>query len=430
MDLWKFKTYTIKITIQNGEVNIVNDVYNGVSARAFDKSIGFASSNRLSDERLVIEKAKKLSKIKTGNEDYRFKHKPVEKYNNSKKEFPEYDIENIVNELKKLDKLFTPKLESRSLKLIINHTIRNYESNDSSITHDDIWGYFSSYGVARSGSVMESWSERKGWLGYGDIDISSFSGLVEKTGSKAVGLLSAEHAKKGKYTVVLDPDMTGVFTHEAVGHACEADAVINKSSVLNRLGEKVGNGLIKITDYSSYPDGFGNIMFDDEGVRSVPVVLINHGTLKNYMHNTYTAGMMNFNLTGNARMEDYDSPPIIRMRNTILEPANVKDTYSDDDIISNISKGIFLHGMNGGSVDPLTGSFMFGAKEAYMIEKGELKTHLRDVTMIGNIKETLHNIAAVGRHVNIGPGFCGKDGQLVRVSDGGPMIRVDDVIIG
>ena len=38
---------------------------------------------------------------------------------------------------------------------------------------------------------------------------------------------------------------------------------------------------------------------------------------------------------------------------------------------------------------------------------------------------------AVGKDlVLIGPGHCGKRGQLVPVDDGGPHIRVKDVIVG
>ncbi len=57
-------------------------------------------------------------------------------------------------------------------------------------------------------------------------------------------LVRAASSPKGRFTVVLDPEMTGVFSHEAVGHACEADAVVDKESILaGSSGKPIGNKL-------------------------------------------------------------------------------------------------------------------------------------------------------------------------------------------
>ncbi|MCC7570973.1 TldD/PmbA family protein [Candidatus Micrarchaeota archaeon] len=430
IEKWKFTNYSVSFVLNNGEPKISRKKYQGVSARVFDKSFGFASSNNMSDNDVVVEKAKKLAKSATGNENYKIVKKPKEKHFDSIMNAPEYDFEQIMEQLKELDKPIK-NLNSRTLRLISKFTVKEYEdSNGNSLVMEDIFSYFSVIGVAKSRSIMESWSEREGWLGkINESKLSKFADKVLKTKEKSEALLSAEHAPKGKTTVVLDPEMTGLFTHEAVGHACEADYILNGSSVLIKPGEKVGSSLVKITDYPEYPKCFGNIKFDDEGVKCKPVILIDKGILKNYLHSSMTAGTLGSELTGNARMEDYDSPPIVRMRNTILEASDTKNTLKDDEIFD-IEKGIYVYGMRGGAVSPITGSFMFGAKEAYKIENGELTTHLRDLSLTGNIKQTLHNIEAVGRKIGTGPGYCGKEGQNVRVSDGGPVTRVKDMVIG
>jgi TldD protein len=46
---------------------------------------------------------------------------------------------------------------------------------------------------------------------------------VQEIARRAVELMSAPKAKSGEYTVVLDPILAGVFTHEAFGHLSEAD---------------------------------------------------------------------------------------------------------------------------------------------------------------------------------------------------------------
>jgi len=423
-----FKTCSVNAALVNGEVKVSRANYCGISARVLNKTFGFASSSSLSDEKKVLKKARALARLGTGNENYKMLKTRPEKADLSENKFPDYDIDRIVAQLKHLDKfLVHPAVTTRTVSIRTYFSIKHYENdNSTNVCFNDVWSYFSVYAVAKKGNIMEQWSERKAWLNtLGDL--SSLSYLAEKTKHKAIKLLSARHVKKGSYTVVLDPDMTGLFTHEAVGHACEADTVLGKASVFDKPGAKVGASNFKITDYSNHEKGFGNIDFDDQGVRAKPVTLIDKGILKSYMHSRLTSAMMSKKVTGNSRMQDYLFPPIVRMRNTVLESAG--GSFSDDEV-KDIRKGILVKGMNGGSVDPLTGTFMFGAKEAYTIEKGEPKQHLRDVTILGNIRQTLMNITAVGRTVELGPGFCGKQGQRVRVSDGGPFIRVKGMVVG
>ena len=55
---------------------------------------------------------------------------------------------------------------------------------------------------------------------------------------------------------------------------------------------------------------------------------------------------------------------------------------------------------------------------------------MRDVTITGTILQTLLDVEAVGNDFGTSPGICGKGGQEVPVSDGGPHIRVKGVVIG
>jgi TldD protein len=95
-----------------------------------------------------------------------------------------------------------------------------------------------------------------------------------------------------------------------------------------------------------------------------------------------------------------------------------------------VKDGIYLKGMRGGSVDTFAGGFMFKAEEAYVISNGEKKQLLRDTTISGNILQTLNEVEAVGKDFGGSPGMCGKNGQNVPVSDGGPHIRLKNVAIG
>jgi len=132
------------------------------------------------------------------------------------------------------------------------------------------------------------------------------------------------------------------------------------------------------------------------------------------------------NPNGGAIAESYAVRPLVRMSNTMIE----KGEHSFDELIEDIKYGIYAKGTRGGQVDPAKGSFQFSAQEAFLIEKGEITKPLKDLSLSGLTLETLKNIDAVGKDVKFGdPGFCGK-GQLVPVGDGGPHIKIKNVLIG
>jgi TldD protein len=136
---------------------------------------------------------------------------------------------------------------------------------------------------------------------------------------------------------------------------------------------------------------------------------------------------MNEKPTGNARALGYANEPIVRMTNTYMEPRD----YSFEQMLSEVENGIYAIGALGGQTN--MEMFTFSAEEAYMIEGGKIKEKIRDVVLTGNVFETLMNIDAIGNDLNIygGLGGCGKGGQSpLRVSDGGPHVRIRNVVIG
>ena len=87
--------------------------------------------------------------------------------------------------------------------------------------------------------------------------------------------------------------MAGVFAHEAVGHACEADSVINEKSVLgDKVGKSVGSEHVTIIDDPTIPKYLGSYHYDAEGVRAQRKVLIDKGVVKGFLHGRETASKL------------------------------------------------------------------------------------------------------------------------------------------
>lgn len=263
----------------------------------------------------------------------------------------------------------------------------------------------------------------KGFEAISKRDIEEFGRTV---GEKAVRLLDAKPAPSGKFPVIADPELTGVLIHEALGHAVEGDLILQNDSILkDRMGEMIASDIVNIFDDASLKEGFGYYPYDVEGIKTKPNQLVKDGKLISLLNSRETASQLNMQSSGNARSLICDKP-IVRMSNTFLQPGD--NTF--EELIEDIPDGIYLKGSRGGQVDTGKGIFQFNAAEGYLIENGELKTPLRDVSLSGNILETLKNIDAIGNDFKLSVGFCGKDGQTAPVGDGGPHTRILNALVG
>ena len=253
--------------------------------------------------------------------------------------------------------------------------------------------------------------------------------LARSAAQLAVEQLSAQVVKAGRYTVVLDPIMTGLFTHEAFGHLSEADFIAENPDAreMMTLGRQFGPRNLNIYDNGAVPRLRGSVAYDDEGVPAQQTWLMREGVLVGRLHSRETAGQMREAPTGNARATSYRYAPQVRMTNTAIAPS---DGGSLHDLIKDVDLGVYACDWAGG--ETMLEDFTFVAKHGYMIRHGELAEPLRSMTLTGNVFETLQNIDGIGSDFawDESSGDCGKGPEGLAVCDGGPHLRVRDVLVG
>jgi TldD protein len=309
----------------------------------------------------------------------------------------------------------------------------NYIEKIESVYFADSSGNEYSYEMCRSGFNVMAVASRNGnvQMGYErEHSIHGFNlrhqqGFGKQAADIAVALLDAGAAHGGKMRAVLDPELAGVFAHEAVGHASEGDLVQEGNSVLKgKTGQKIGNENLTIIDDPGIPE-FGFDPVDAEGVAVVRTEIIKKGIINAYLHNRETLSSVGNGVAGHARAMPGE-PPLVRMSNTFIEAGDA----TEDEIFEECRNGIFLKGSRGGQVDPGRGIFQFNAEYGYLIENGERTKMVKDVSLSGEILTTLHGIALCGNKRTMSPGYCGKGGQSVPVSDGAPHILLFDAVVG
>lgn len=264
----------------------------------------------------------------------------------------------------------------------------------------------------KSAGVTGSWADL---MQKGDLNT-----LVDDAVDLAAKKLDADYAKGGQYTVILDPGLVGVLSHEAIGHTVEADFVLSGSIVKGKIGEAVASELVTMVDDGTVDGATGMVMVDDEGVPGQRTVIIDRGILRNYLHSRESAAAFGVEPHGNARAFTYRDEPIIRMTNTFILPGE----DSLDKMIAGIDDGFLLKELGQGGQADATAEFMFGVAEAYRITGGKVGEMVKGVTISGQAFEVLKSVDAVSSDFDmpVGAGHCGKF-QPAKTDAGGPYLR-------
>lgn len=263
--------------------------------------------------------------------------------------------------------------------------------------------------------------------GYEVFDLKSPKKLAGEASNIALNMLDAVSAPTGEIPVVIGPAFGGVIFHEACGHGLEADAVLKGASVFEgKMGKKIADGMVTAVDDSTIKYRWGSYKFDSEGFPSCKTILIKDGVLENYINDIKSSKKMGIKQTGNGRRQSFRHIPVPRMSNTYIDRGN----ENPQSILKSVNRGIYAKEFAGGQVDPVTGDFVFGISEGYLIENGRISFPIKDATLIGNGPAILKKIEAVGNDLDFAPGFCGKNGQSVSNEVGQPTIKVAAMTVG
>ncbi|MEM2930490.1 MAG: TldD/PmbA family protein [Thermoproteota archaeon] len=283
--------------------------------------------------------------------------------------------------------------------------------------------------VAKEGDLVQNVSTAVGGSRGWEL-VEEFDHVKEgsELGRRGVELLKAHTPPSGRMNILMDQSLVGVFIHEAFGHAAEADAVKANRSILSGLiGKRVGGLTVNVVDDPTIPGMRGSYPYDSEGTKAERREIVKNGILVGYLHSLETAAHLNAKPNGAARAMNFSSKPIVRMSNTLVENGE----YSLEELAELVKNGIYLAKSYGGYVDPARGQFYFTAQEGYLIENGRIGEKVQNVSMSGLTLDVLNSVIGVGNDLKLAfPGTCGKDGQWVPVSGGGPHLAVKDVVVG
>ena len=204
-------------------------------------------------------------------------------------------------------------------------------------------------------------------------------GIGQKALERVLRKLGQKKAGSGKYTMVVD-NMNSARLLSPVIEAIDGGSIQQKNSfLLDKLNQKVFGDKVTIIDEPHLKKSAGARYFDNEGVATKHQPIFENGVLKTYFIDTYRANKMN-------------------VAPTISSPSIMTMNLGDKDVeglISDVNKGIFVTGFNGGNCNSSTGDFSYGI-EGFLIENGKLTKPVSEMNITGNMITLWSNLAAIG----------------------------------
>jgi TldD protein len=250
--------------------------------------------------------------------------------------------------------------------------------------------------------------------------------IATEVAEAAGKMLYADYVESGSYPIVMANQFGGVIFHEACGHLLETTQIERKTTPFaDQKGEKIAHENLTAWDEGLSERAFGTVDMDDEGMPTQRTLLIEKGILKNFLADRAGSWRTGHPRTGSGRRQSYAFAAASRMRNTYIAPGS----YSFQDLLDSIEKGIYCKRMGGGSVGA-TGQFNFAVEEAYLIENGHLTKPVKGATLIGEAQDIMQRISMCSHDLGLAAGFCGSISGSIYVTVGQPHLKVDAITVG
>ncbi|MBQ9902544.1 MAG: TldD/PmbA family protein [Clostridia bacterium] len=275
--------------------------------------------------------------------------------------------------------------------------------------------------VNREGNSQVAYENVSGLCGPELFD--GLEGKLDKVVTTAAELLDAERIEPGEYEIIASPEVTGLIAHEAFGHGVEMDMFVkNRALGKDYIGKRVGSDKCTMHEGALCAENVTSYAFDDEGTLAGDVTEIDHGILKTGICDALSALRLGVQPTGNGKRENFEHKVYTRMTNTMFDSGE----DSLEDMISSISYGYLLEGMESGMEDPKHWGIQCIIKMGREIKDGRFTGKVvAPIIMTGYVPDLLGGISMLSPHREVfGSGGCGKGcKEWVKVADGGPYLK-------
>ena len=208
-------------------------------------------------------------------------------------------------------------------------------------------------------------------------DIKKAEDIGKIAADQTIRKLGPQKIGSEKINIIFDKRIAkGILSTFA--NAISSSALSRGTSFLkDKINQKIFSNRINIFDKPDILRGLGSKCFDKEGVKADTLQLVENGTLKNYLVDTYNGKKLN--LKSNGRCGGTS--------NLFFE--NGKIPFKD--LLNSSPKSLYITETIGHGSNIVTGDYSVGAT-GFLIQDGDFKFPINEITIAGNFKEMFQNI--------------------------------------
>lgn len=455
-----------EIIVKNGKVEKLDYSENqGFGIRViYDGAWGFSSSSRLDGEEIPrqvdraidIARASALAKKRPVQLS---KEETVENgyYKTPVRKDPfEIPLDEKVSLLLKADSVMgeaSKKVRFKEGLLQFVKTQKVFASSEGAYITQEIiqsGGGISAKVVEGSEVQTRSYPKRDGnyaSMGYEFIEDMELPYHAQRVALEALQLLKAENCPERETSLILYPSQLYLQIHESIGHPIEADRILGSeityaggsfiTGILDQLGSyRYASDIVRVVADATQKGAYGTFGYDDEGVPTQRVDIIEDGILMNILTSREIINELNHRLgkeyfkgsNGTSRASGWNRIPLIRMTNISLMPGN----WELENLISDTDDGVILDTNVSWSIDDQRMNFSFGTEIGWKIKKGKVVRPLKNPMYTGITPVFWQSCDAIcneGYFEWYGTPNCGKGqpGQAMNVGHGASPARFRNV---
>lgn len=212
---------------------------------------------------------------------------------------------------------------------------------------------------------------------------------------RTLAKLGARKIETQECPVVFDPDVARSMLG-LLASCVNGGAIWRRASYLaEREGTPIASELVTVIDDPLVPRGPGSRAWDGEGLASRRNVVVERGTLRTFLLDSYSARKLGKESTASAGRGGSGGVSA-GTSNFILQPGKT----SPEEILKSTKRGLYVTELMGFGFNAVTGDFSRGAA-GFFIEDGEKTFPVSEVTISLNFDELLQRIDAVGSDLDL-----------------------------
>ena len=208
-------------------------------------------------------------------------------------------------------------------------------------------------------------------------DIIKPKNLGNIAAEQTIKKLSPKKIGSDKISLIFDKRIAkGLLSSFA--SAISSSAIARGTSFLkDKIDQQIFSDTINIFDKPDLVKGLGSQYFDSEGVKSETLKLVENGFLREYLVDTYNGRKLELKSNGRSG------------GSTNLYLENGKMSF--EELLKINSKNLYITETIGNGTNLVTGDYSVGAT-GFLIENGEFKHPVNEITIAGNFNDMFKNI--------------------------------------